>query len=101
MTNVTVNRRLWLTADRDTLVEDGDPRAAYLWAIEGDQVTQEEAERVSYQPKSRRQPPNKMAAPAEDKMDVEQFHTGRGWYEVPGHDGKMRRDDAIAALQEQ
>lgn len=29
------DRRLYLTADKETVVEDGDPRAAYLFATEG------------------------------------------------------------------
>lgn len=57
----TVDRRLYLTADESELVEEGDPRAAFLWAGEGTEVSDEDAERVGYKP------PRKSAAPAEDK----------------------------------
>lgn len=30
--------------------------------------------------------------------DVEEFNTGSGWYEIPGSDKKMRRDEAVAFL---
>jgi hypothetical protein len=48
---VRVNRRLWLTADRAKLVEDGSPKAAFLWAGEGEERSEEEAERLGYKPK--------------------------------------------------
>lgn len=54
MANVRVDRRLYLTADRRTLVEEGDPQAAFLWAPDaGFTVTEEEAARVGYQPDKR------------------------------------------------
>ena len=40
-------------------------------------------------------------APVEDEggdHDVETFASGNGWYEIPGVDKKMRRDEAIAHL---
>lgn len=67
---VTVDRRLYLAADNETLVEDGDPNAAFLWASEGDEVSDDEAKRVGYKPsrKSSRAAEDKsQAAPAEDK----------------------------------
>lgn len=50
VSKVTVDRRLWLTEDGETLVEDGDPQAAFLWAVEGREVPADEAERVGYKP---------------------------------------------------
>lgn len=32
--------------------------------------------------------------------DLEQYHSGSGWYEVPGAEKKMRRDEAEAFLAE-
>lgn len=71
---VTVDRRLWLAADGETLVEDGDPKASTLWATEGTDVSDDEAKRVGYKPagkassKSAKQPANKArSAPSEDK----------------------------------
>lgn len=59
---ITVDRSLFLTADRDELVEEGDPRAAFLWASAGSEVSDEEAAEVGY-----KAPKAKQAAPAEDK----------------------------------
>lgn len=50
MPNVTVDRRLFLTADKGRLVDPDDPAAAFLWATPGQEVTKEEAARVGYQP---------------------------------------------------
>lgn len=51
MANVKVDRRLYVTGDRKTLVEDGDSRAAFLWSPgAGYAVSEEEAERVGYSP---------------------------------------------------
>jgi hypothetical protein len=47
---IVVNRRLYLTADKQSLVEDGDPTAAYLWHNTGQEVLPEEAARVGYTP---------------------------------------------------
>ena len=52
MASITVDRRLWLAEDGETLVEDGDPKAAFLWANEGRDVHEDEAKRVGYKPKS-------------------------------------------------
>jgi hypothetical protein len=34
----------------------------------------------------------------ESEHDLEQYHTGNGWYEVPGADKKMRREEALEFL---
>ena len=34
------DRRLWLTEDKKEVVEEGDSRAAYLWATPGHRVTE-------------------------------------------------------------
>lgn len=41
-----LDRKLWLTADRNTVVEDGDPEAAFLLGNEGTEITDAEAERL-------------------------------------------------------
>lgn len=61
----TADRKLWLTADKETLVEDGDPKAAFLFASEGDEVSDEDAERYGLKPKKAEA---KQSAPAEDKQ---------------------------------
>lgn len=45
MTWVTATQRLWVTADGDRLVEDGDPDAAVLFCIPGRQIQLADAER--------------------------------------------------------
>lgn len=37
----------------------------------------------------------------EEDDPLEQYHTGRGWYQVPGSDRKMRREEAEKALSDQ
>lgn len=36
------DRRLWLTAAKDMVVEDGDPRAAFLFAPTGGEILSQE-----------------------------------------------------------
>ena len=31
---------------------------------------------------------------------LEQYHTGHGWYELPGHESKVRREEALLLLSE-
>ena len=50
MATITTERRLWLTADGDSLVEDGDPQAAFLWSIAGRKVDADDAKRLGYKP---------------------------------------------------
>ena len=45
---VHIDRRLWLTADKARVVEDGDRAAAFLWHIAGETVTAAEAARVGF-----------------------------------------------------
>ena len=44
----------------------------------------------------------KPSAPTPSAEDYEarldEYHTGNGWYDVPGVDKKLRREDALAAL---
>lgn len=37
--------RIWLTADRKAVVSEGHPKAAFLWAAEGDEIPEADAER--------------------------------------------------------
>jgi hypothetical protein len=43
------DRKLWLTDGRDELVEDGDPRAAFLYCTEGKMIEEAEARSLGYQ----------------------------------------------------
>lgn len=69
---VTIKQKLWLTADKEMLVPDGDERAAFLFATPNDQVPIEKAEQfglVDGQLKSGEPSANKMADPAANKGD--------------------------------
>lgn len=66
---VTAERKLWLDAD-GCLVEDGDPRAAVLYCVPGDEIPRAEAERLGLlksRRKSRRPAQNKARKPREEK----------------------------------
>lgn len=66
---VTVDRPLFLTAEGD-LVEEGDPRAQWAWAIAGSSRSLSEAKRLGYEPRTKAAPApaNKaQTAPSDDK----------------------------------
>jgi hypothetical protein len=42
---VEATEKLWLTAEKDELVPDGDERAAFLFCVPGQRVSQADAER--------------------------------------------------------
>ncbi len=46
-----LDRRLWLTADKESVVEDGDPKAAFLLGNEGTEVPDDEAKRLGVKAK--------------------------------------------------
>lgn len=57
------DRKLWLTADKERVVEDGDPSSAFLFASPGDEISDADAKRYGVKAKSR--PADKQApAPA-------------------------------------
>jgi len=67
---VTIQQKLWLTADQDELVPDGDERSAFLFASPGDQVPVEKAEKfglVDGALKAGKAKANKMADPPANK----------------------------------
>jgi hypothetical protein len=47
----TTDRKLWLTADRERVVEDGDPDAAFLLASKGKELDAATVERYGLEPK--------------------------------------------------
>jgi hypothetical protein len=65
------DRKLWLTADKSEVVEDGDPRAAFLLASAGKEIDAETAERYGLSGKAKGGKPNAEAkavtAPPENK----------------------------------
>jgi len=68
-----VERRLWLTADRTRVVEDGNPAARYLYATPGMDIPYAEAVRYgltgarSHRKAIAGPPENKALAPTERK----------------------------------
>lgn len=65
---VEINERLFLTAD-EKVVPEGHPDAAFLWASPGDEVDDDEADRVGYKPakKAAKKSSNKATRPAGNK----------------------------------
>lgn len=63
------DRRLWLTADRTRVVEDGDPRAAFQLASPGHLIPDQEAQRLGLLPtdKGRLAPADKAVRQAANK----------------------------------
>ena len=57
MSIVVVNRRLYLDASKTVLLEDGDPRAAFLWRAAGHEVSSSEAKKLGYSPHEKREAP--------------------------------------------
>lgn len=68
-----LDRKLWLTADRDSVVEDGDPGAAFLLGNKGTEITDAEALRLGLKQakksadKKADEPANKARKAGEDK----------------------------------
>jgi hypothetical protein len=46
MASLRADRRLYLAADQQTVVEDGDPRAAFLLATPGTEISEADAKRL-------------------------------------------------------
>jgi hypothetical protein len=71
MATVIVDRRLLLTESRDSLVEDGDPRGASLWAVAGREMPADEADRLGYAPFDATQPDPEPEPEPEPEPDPE------------------------------
>lgn len=68
---VEVDQRLWLTDSQDELVQDGDPRAAFLYCTPGKRVPREEAEKFGLLPS-----PAASDEPDEDSTKEGDVHDG-------------------------
>lgn len=66
----TLDRDLYLTADREIVVEEDDPRAAFFLGNKGSELTDEEAARLGLTSK-------KAAAKTEDKKAAEPANKSR------------------------
>lgn len=68
---VQLDRTLWLTEDRNTVVEDGDVKARFLLGVAGDELSLEEARRldlVDDSDESPVTPPAKQQTPSKNKQ---------------------------------
>lgn len=68
MPMITPGERLWLTADKDRVVPDGDPDAATLYCTETDEVDADEAQRLGLKQR-KATAETKETRPTADKAD--------------------------------
>jgi len=68
------DRRLYLTADRSSVVEEGDPGAAYLLVGEGGEVSTAVARQYGLKAPSK-QPPDDSAPEPKEPADAEDLDT--------------------------
>lgn len=61
------DRRLYFTKDRDRVVEEGDPEGVFLFAAEGDEVSDEDAKEFGITVKAQPQGDNKAIQGSENK----------------------------------
>jgi len=124
---IKADRRLWLTADEKTVVEDGDPRARFLLAAPGRVIPEKEVARLGLtlgkggkvQLKGSAPAENKQRKPGENKgVQAQSGSTGDGSEVANGDDGQsfkelqarakelgiksvgVKKDDLIAAIAE-
>lgn len=62
---IRLDRKLWLTAEKDRVVEDGDIEAAFLYGPEGYLVPKDEAKQLGALPKKSERQRRKITGPAE------------------------------------
>ena len=71
-----VDERLWVAEDGEKLVAEGDPKAASLFAIPGQKISVEDAERYGLV-KAKAKAEGKQAAKAEDKQKAKAENKSR------------------------
>lgn len=65
---VTITERLYLTADKERVVKEGDPGAAFLFATPGKEISAEDAKRYGIaSKKAAPKPADKEAEPPANK----------------------------------
>lgn len=75
----TADRKLWLTEDKERVVEDGDPAAAFLYAKAGTRLSDEDAERYGLtKPTAKAKSEEKAAPKPEDKAMPAPANKGSG-----------------------
>ena len=67
----TSDRRIYLNADKSKVVEGDSPEAAHLFAVEGDDVSDEDAKRygLKFDTKAQKPAENKAEQPDADKSE--------------------------------
>lgn len=53
---VVLTEKIWLTEGRDEVVPDGDPRAAFLLGVPGEEILEEEAKKYGLSPSRAKSP---------------------------------------------
>lgn len=84
--------------DQDALAE-----AEEAWEADArEREAKREEPKPAYQGNEEETPSGASENVSEFELDdeLEQYHTGSGWYELPGADKKLRRDEAEAFLAE-
>lgn len=68
------DRRLYLTADKSRVVEEGDPEAAFLFTTPGKTISDADVERYGLAPKKAKPP---VEEPAEEKQAAPKANKAR------------------------
>lgn len=99
------DRRLWFTDDKSELVEEGDPRAAFLAAIPGREIPDvgqpavSDDETVFAASSITVDDDNAESVEGDEpepEVDLDDYASGHGWYEYEGE--KMRRSELAELL---
>lgn len=86
------------SVDQDELVKANEAyEAVKAERAQGETQVQQEEDRPAEAPEETSTPEDD--EPPDEPSGVEQFHVGSGWYEIPGLDKKLRRDNAIEYLE--
>jgi hypothetical protein len=103
--SVVLGETLWLTADRDRVVPEGDPEAAFLLGTAGKRVAVEEAERLGLikagKAKKAEDEPEEPAEPAEnlDALNRDELNELAESLGVENPAGLPNKDAVIAAIE--
>lgn len=97
--HVTVDRRLYLTADMDRLVEEGHPAARFLYCTPGKRVRRAELLRLGAEIVD----PDELEDAAEAPQSLSDLTVERLQEHLRAHDLKVsgRKSDLIARLEEE
>ena len=86
MPMITPGERLWLTADKDRVVPDGDPDAATLYCTETDEVDSDEAQHLGWKQRKAPAETKEVQATADKADDGDEVDAGK-----PARGGRARK----------